>query len=78
MIYVSSAENSQVRLYDQFFKMVDIIKLKNVISSISNYLAIDPNINVFTDEFNAVGLFEKNGETFLFETGLRPGYRCSY
>jgi len=70
LIYMSSKENSQIRLYDHSFNSVDKINLKNVVVSVRNNLAVDSNIKVFTDGYDAVGLFENDGETCHFYSNL--------
>jgi hypothetical protein len=70
LLYVSSRENSEVRVYNHLFKSIDKIHLSNVIVSVENNLAVDSNIKVFTDGFDAVGLFEKDGTTCHFYLNL--------
>ena len=75
LVYVSSTETSQVRVYDEWLNNYDFINITDGRALVNQWvsnLAIDTNLKVFTDGFDSVGLFEKDDQNRTYRFYSKP------
>ena len=61
-IYVTERPTNQIRVYDKILRLMRVINLDGVITSVHSSLSVAPNVNVLVDGLDAAALFSVNEE----------------